>query len=67
VFFSADSPTRAWRLLRLAQISDAQSRHDDARLRYAQFVKLFEKADPEMQPIVTQARNRLAALQRQAG
>ena len=67
VFFSADSPTRAWRLLRLAQISDVQGRHDDARLKYAQFIKLFEKADPEMQPIVTQARNRLAELQRQAG
>jgi tetratricopeptide (TPR) repeat protein len=67
VFFGADSPTRAWRLLRLAQISDVQGRHDDARRKYAQFVKLFERADPEMQPIVTQARNRLAELQRQAG
>jgi hypothetical protein len=67
VVFSADAPTRAWRLLRLAQISDVLGRHDDARLKYAQFVKLFEKADPEMQPIVTQARNRLAELQRQAG
>jgi tetratricopeptide (TPR) repeat protein len=67
VYFSADAPTRAWRLLRLAQISDAQGRHEEARLQYAQFVKLFEKADPEMQPIVTQARNRLAELQRQAG
>lgn len=67
VWFSADSPTRAWRLLRLAQISDAQGRHDDARLKYAQFVKLFERADPQMQPIVTQARRRLVELQRQAG
>jgi hypothetical protein len=67
VFFSVDSPTRAWRLLRLAQISDVQGRQEDARLKYSQFVRLFERADPEMQPIVTQARNRLAQLQRQAG
>lgn len=50
-----------------AQISDVQGRHEDARLKYAKFVKLFEKADPEMQSIVTQARNRLAELQREAG
>jgi tetratricopeptide (TPR) repeat protein len=62
-----NTPNVAWRTLRLAQISDALGHRDDALLYYARFVRLFEKADPEMQSLVVQARNRLGQLQRQAG
>jgi tetratricopeptide (TPR) repeat protein len=62
-----NTPHIAWHTLRRAQISDALGRRDDALLYYARFVRLFERADPEMQPLVLRARNRLAELQRQSG
>lgn len=60
-------PNIAYRLLRMAQSHDALKNHDQAKLMYSQFLKLYEKADPEQQAIVTQVRNRLAALQQRSG
>ena len=67
IALGAPTPFAAWRILRLAEISDALGRHEEARSRYARFLRLFEKADPELQPIVRRARARLAELQEQAG
>ncbi|HEX6065297.1 MAG TPA: hypothetical protein VFZ04_13795 [Longimicrobiales bacterium] len=61
------SPHIAYILLRRAQIADARNDSDKARDLYARFLKLWDKPDAELQPVVEQARNRLAALQAKAG
>ncbi len=55
-------PNVAYRLLRRAQSHDALNNREQARLLYSQFLKLYENADPDQQPLVTQVRNRLAGL-----
>ena len=57
------APHIAYILLRRAQIADARNESEKARDLYARFLKLWDKPDPELQPVVNQARNRLAALQ----
>jgi hypothetical protein len=63
----ADIPHVAYILLRRAQIADARNESEKARDLYARFLKLWDKPDPELQPVVDQARNRLAALQAKVG
>ena len=47
---------------RLAELYDAKGNHAKAAAHYAAFVDLWKDADPELQPKVTAARRRLAAL-----
>ncbi len=63
----SDIPHVAYILLRRAQIADARNQSEKARDLYARFLKLWDKPDPELQPVVDQARNRLAALQAKVG
>ncbi len=51
----------------LAQLYDAQGDLENAALHYAQFVDLWEDADPELQPRVAAARNRLQVIVRERG
>ena len=61
------APHVAYILLRRAQIADARNESEKARDLYARFLKLWDKPDPQLQPVVDQARNRLAALQAKVG
>ncbi|HEY0671398.1 MAG TPA: hypothetical protein VGD27_03975 [Longimicrobiales bacterium] len=63
----SDIPHVAYILLRKAQIADARNDSEKARDLYARFLKLWNQPDPELQPVVDQARNRLAALQARVG
>jgi len=58
----SSAPHVAYILLRRAQIADARNESEKARDLYARFLKMWDKPDPELQPVVDQARNRLAAL-----
>ena len=49
---------------RLGELYDAKGDHAKAASNYAKFVELWKDADPELQPQVTQVRNRLRELQR---
>ena len=49
---------------RLGELYDAKGNGAKAASHYAQFVDLWKDADPDLQPQVTQARNRLRELQR---
>ena len=49
---------------RLGELYDAKGNAAKAASSYAQFVELWKDADPELQPQVTQVRNRLRELQR---
>jgi tetratricopeptide (TPR) repeat protein/tRNA A-37 threonylcarbamoyl transferase component Bud32 len=49
---------------RLGELYDAKGDGAKAASHYAQFVELWKDADPELQPQVTAARNRLRELQR---
>jgi tetratricopeptide (TPR) repeat protein len=49
---------------RLGELYEAKGDRANARAHYARFVALWESADPELQPQVRQARERLAALER---
>lgn len=49
---------------RLGQLYDAKGDREKAMSHFAQFVELWRNADPELQPLVRQARERLAVLQR---
>ena len=60
-------PHVAYILLRRAQVADALNESDKARDLYARFLDMWKRPDAQLQPIVDQARNRLAALQAQAG
>ena len=60
-------PHAAQILLRRAQIQDALGQSEQARDYYARFLRLWDRADPELQPVVKKARDRLAALQQQVG
>jgi tetratricopeptide (TPR) repeat protein len=62
-----DIPHVSYILLRRAQIADARNESEKARDLYARFLKLWDKPDPELQPVVDQARSRLAALQAKVG
>lgn len=47
---------------RLGELYERQGQPVLARDRYASFVDLWQDADPELQPAVTEARRRLRAL-----
>ena len=49
---------------RLAELYDERGEHEKARSHYARFIELWKDADPELQPLVRAARERLARLQR---
>lgn len=49
-------------LYRLGQIHEAMGEPEEARERFEQFVALWANADPELQPWVEDARDRIAAL-----
>ena len=63
----ADSRLLPQALERLGQLYDAKGDPDNAALYYAQFVELWENADPELQPRVTVARERLQEIIRAKG
>jgi tetratricopeptide (TPR) repeat protein len=48
--------------LRFAQIADARGRSTDAVQHYAEFIELWQHADPELQGTVADARRRFAEL-----
>jgi eukaryotic-like serine/threonine-protein kinase len=50
-------------LLRLAALYEQRGDVQSAARRYAEFIALWERADPELQPRVVEARQRLARLQ----
>ena len=52
---------------RLGQLYEARGDHSRAAHYYGRFVDLWKNADPELQPRVTEARRRLARLQRLIG
>jgi tetratricopeptide (TPR) repeat protein len=49
---------------RLGELHDARGDREQAVSHYSRFVDLWKDADPELQPLVRQARERMAALQR---
>jgi hypothetical protein len=49
---------------RLGELYEARGDKVNARVHYARFVALWERADAELQPQVRQVRARLAALER---
>ena len=49
---------------RLAELYDASGERDNALRHYRTFIELWKDADPELQPQVTNARQRVAALTR---
>jgi tetratricopeptide (TPR) repeat protein len=60
----SDNFNLAGALNRLGQLYDAKGDRQKATSYYARFVDLWKTADPELQPIVKKARDRLAELQR---
>lgn len=52
---------------RLAQLYDAKGDNERAAVHYARFVELWKDADPELQPRVTAARERLNEIVRARG
>jgi tetratricopeptide (TPR) repeat protein len=54
---------RAPVLVRLAELLEEDGRHDEARQRYAEFLRLWEDADPELQAQVETVRRRMAAME----
>jgi DNA-binding SARP family transcriptional activator len=53
---------RARTLYRLGELYEEKGDRVKAADRYAEFVKLWKRADPELQPKVTEAKQRLEAL-----
>jgi tetratricopeptide (TPR) repeat protein len=51
-------------LLRRAQIHDRKGETDKAKMLYAKFLGYWKDPDPELRPLVNEARNRLAQLMR---
>ncbi|HEX7122860.1 MAG TPA: hypothetical protein VF178_10860 [Gemmatimonadaceae bacterium] len=49
---------------RLGELYEAKGDRERAMSHYAAFIDLWKNADPDLQPLVKQARDRLAALQR---
>ena len=50
---------------RLGELYDAKGDREKASSHYSRFVELWKSADPELQPLVRRARERLSALQKQ--
>ena len=63
-------PRASWlahSLRRLGELHDAKGNADQAISAYARFVDLWKDADPELQPLVQKARDRMRELQRRRG
>jgi len=60
--FLEDAFRLPWVLEHVAALYEATERRDKARAAYVRLVDLWRDADPELQPRVTQARQRIAAL-----
>jgi tetratricopeptide (TPR) repeat protein len=58
-----DQPWVAPAHVRAAQIYERMGNRERAAFHYTRFVRLWEGADPEFQPMVTKAREELARLQ----
>ena len=54
-------------LKRLGELYEAKGNRAKAMERYTAFIALWKGADPELQPAVVQARQRLTNLQRVGG
>jgi tetratricopeptide (TPR) repeat protein len=59
-----DRLSRAGAHKRLAELYDARGEREKAMSHYSSFVELWQNGDADLQPLVKQARDRLAALQR---
>ena len=62
-----DARTRAPAHESLGRLYDEQGDLENAALHYAQFVELWEDADPELQPRVEAARARMQEIVRERG
>ena len=51
--------------LRQAEIYDRRGQRDLAVQHYRRFIELWREADPELQPVVAGARNRVGQLERE--
>jgi eukaryotic-like serine/threonine-protein kinase len=61
---STDAVNLAGSHKRLGELYDAKGDRQNAMSHYATFIELWKNADPELQPLVKQARDRLSTLQR---
>ena len=59
-----DGQSRAGSHKRLGELYDAKGDREKAKSHYAQFIELWKNADPDLQPLVQKAKERLAQLQR---
>jgi tetratricopeptide (TPR) repeat protein/tRNA A-37 threonylcarbamoyl transferase component Bud32 len=59
-----DGRSRAGSHKRLAELYDAKGNREKAMSHYSRFIDLWKNADPDLQPHVQRARERLAQLQR---
>ena len=64
VRYDVDGASLAGAHKRLGELYEAKGDRAKAASHYARFVELWKDADPELQPMVKQARERLATLQR---
>ena len=55
-----DLPQRGSGPLRLAEIYERQGERQKAREHYARFAELWKDCDPELRPLVEEARRRMA-------
>jgi tetratricopeptide (TPR) repeat protein len=62
-----DDDTLAPTLERLGQLHDESGNLEEAAVYYARFVELWDEADPELQPRVAAARDRLEEILRERG
>ncbi|HWA16576.1 MAG TPA: hypothetical protein VG817_09085 [Gemmatimonadales bacterium] len=53
--------------MRLAELYESRGNLVKAGEQYARFIELWEHADPELQPAVREARERLAAIKGKTG
>lgn len=68
--FGVPFPGRCWRARtrqRLGELYESKGDLKKAGEHYARFIELWEKADPELQPAVKDARARLAAIKEKTG
>ena len=62
--FVDDAEKLAWVLQHVAVLYEAKHRREEARAAYRRLVDLWKAADPDLQPRVRHAQQRLAALSR---
>jgi hypothetical protein len=62
--YENDGAELGWSLKRLAELYDAQREPAKAASARNRLVQLWQRADPELQPVVAEARSRLTATDR---